>query len=194
MRKLLPWWAWAANDYIPCRWRGTVYIRRDWGPGQREAEEEERRAGQGKSSAAPNPRFSPFSTSQDLHFSILWVNPASFPARWGNTFLLMLSLLATPSTERVLTNPLSNWTDDRATYWSRQQEVEENPLLWKVWSLWVHLIQEGGEDSSGCQEVSQIGIGVLCDFCLHLGWWLTPNVIMCNHSSSWEFRLRLCSF
>lgn len=61
--------AWAANDYIPCRWRGTVYMRRDGGSGQREAEEEGMGAGPRKSPAASKPRFSSFSASQDLHLS-----------------------------------------------------------------------------------------------------------------------------
>ena len=89
------WWAgkaWAANDYIPCRWRGTVYIRRDGGHGQREAEEEWMGAGLRKSPAASNPRFSSFSTSQDLRLS---QQDEATDCWWW------LSLLLEPTTESL---------------------------------------------------------------------------------------------
>ena len=138
---------------------------------------------QDRESISSNPTFYPSSTSQNVHFSILWANPVSLPARWGNKLLLI------PTTEAVLTNPLSNWVDDRAcsgvgnrkgrsTLFWRKSEHHESVSSGKGWELfWM----------SG---------SITWHWCLTWslstqGWWLVPEVIAYNHSPSWGFKLRL---
>lgn len=177
------WWAgeaWAANDYIPCRWRGTVYMR-DGGSRQKQRKRDGSRT---KSPAALKPKFSSFSASQDLHLlAKMWELSTRLPSDGAALESLQL---------KVLSNLLSigGWR----AYWCKQQEEEEeNPLLKQMWALWVHLILEGVR-TSGCPEVSQADHGVL--------WSLSTQGVMISPKGNnmlitplaGEFRLRLFSF